>query len=372
MQIETLPLDQVTIDPANVRAHPTRNLDAIKASLQKFGQQKPIVIDRKGVCVAGNGTVEAARALGWTEVRVVRTELEGAEAVAYAIADNRTGDLAEWDEPELAAVLTALQEDDSIDVSVTGFDSDEIAALLEKVDPPQVHEDEVPAVQETCITRPGDLWLLGDHRLLCGDSTKESIEGPIVTDPPYGVDYADESWDDSDEAANDALYQWVERQQVPTAYFCGTRHLVRELQRGPFKMLIWYKSWSMTHSGIGNGRQHWEPIILRRLPKGAYIASDVIPQNTDREPGLRDGHSCPKPVELLATLIRGLFPDGDISDPFLGSGTTLIAAEQLGRRCYGIEIEPKYCDVICRRWSRLTGKEPVRESDGVAFSGVNE
>lgn len=146
MVIETVSIDRVSIDPSNVRAHPVRNVDSIKASLQKFGQQKPIVVDRRGVIIAGNGTHDAAKALGWTEIRIVRTELEGAEAIAYAIADNRTSDLATWDDPALAQVLKALQEDPDIDVAVTGFISDEITALLKTFAPTSI--DDQPRLDE--------------------------------------------------------------------------------------------------------------------------------------------------------------------------------------------------------------------------------
>ena len=129
MKIETVPIDSVSFDPANVRRHPERNLATIKASLQRFGQQKPIVVDAAGVVRAGNGTLAAAKALGWKEIRIVRSSLAGADATAYAIADNRTAELAEWDEDALAQTLAALQiEDEDLAIS-TGFDVSEIAAL---------------------------------------------------------------------------------------------------------------------------------------------------------------------------------------------------------------------------------------------------
>ena len=183
-------------DPANVRLHGERNLEAIQASLQRWGQQKPIVINGSNQVVAGNGTLRAARALGWTHVDAVRTTLAGVEAVGYAIADNRTAELAEWDEAALAQTLAALQADTSIDELVTGFDATEIEQLLAEASGAGVIEDEVPEPPDEATTQPGDRWVLGNHRLLCGDSSKaEDVDrllgGASIqlvnTDPPYNV-----------------------------------------------------------------------------------------------------------------------------------------------------------------------------------------
>lgn len=130
MNIETVPIDSIQLDPANLRRHPERNLDAIKGSLARFGQQKPIVVDHRGIILAGNGTFSAARQLGWTEIKIVRTELKGSEAVAYSIADNKTPEGSEWDEQGLAEVVAALQAEDADLVNAAGFSPDEIAALL--------------------------------------------------------------------------------------------------------------------------------------------------------------------------------------------------------------------------------------------------
>lgn len=133
MKVETIKVESLHLDPANVRKHGERNLDAIKASLAKFGQQKPIVVDAKGVVIAGNGTLAAARSLGWTTVQAVRSNLKSVESTAYAIADNRTAELAEWDDAALAETLRAVQSDPSIDLAVTGFDADEVDAMIERL-----------------------------------------------------------------------------------------------------------------------------------------------------------------------------------------------------------------------------------------------
>lgn len=225
MKAESVEIDSISQDPANVRKHGERNLSAIVASLRKFGQQKPIVVSKDGIILAGNGTYEAARKLGWDKIDIVRSKLTGSEATAYAIADNRTAELAEWDETALAETLRALQSED-FDVEAAGWQEDEIDALLEKLgadlagnDPKEVIEDEVPEPPVDPITKPGDLWILGEHRLLCGDSTKAEDVARLMggakeamlmaTDPPYGVDFAGAKYNPKakqwDAIANDEL-----------------------------------------------------------------------------------------------------------------------------------------------------------------------
>jgi len=162
MRTKKISVDKLLSDPANVRKHDERNIDAIKASLQKFGQQKPIVVDKNGIVVAGNGTLEACKQLGWKDISVVETELVGADATAFAIADNRTSELAIWDDDALAQTLASLQDDDSIDVLVSGFTAKEIDDLIGKT-ADDIEEDEVPELPEEAITQVGDLWLLGAY-----------------------------------------------------------------------------------------------------------------------------------------------------------------------------------------------------------------
>jgi DNA modification methylase len=202
-----LPIDSLTLDPANVRRHPERNLEAIKGSLARFGQQKPIVVGADSVIVAGNGTVEAARALGWTHVAAVRTALAGADRTAFAIADNRTADLAEWDEAELAQLLESLPADLRLDAGFTDAELEELLGAGGGTD--VADADDAPAPAPVAVSKPGDLGLLGGkkgHRLLCGDSTKLTdvqrvMDGKkaalVATDPPYLVEYTGERPNDS-------------------------------------------------------------------------------------------------------------------------------------------------------------------------------
>ncbi len=171
-------------DPKNTRKHDKRNIIAIKASLSRFGQQKPIVVDCNNVVVAGNGTLAAAIELGWDEIQIHKTELEGNEAIAYAIADNRTGELATWDEDALAQTLASLQNDESVDELATGFTAKAVEDLIGK---PEVVEDEVPEPPKEPVTQPGDLWLFGAY-WECDDCGKryDYDEGKTMEECPCG------------------------------------------------------------------------------------------------------------------------------------------------------------------------------------------
>lgn len=191
MRAEEVAIATLVLDPRNARKHGRRNLEAIKASLARFGQQKPIVVGADGQVIAGNGTVEAAKAMGWTHVSVVRSGLEDHERSAYAIADNRTAELAAWDDAVLATQLAELAAIDLTLVEATGFDAPPDGVQSGERDP-----DAVPEVPDKATTKPGDLWILGEHRLLCGDSGSVAdldrlLGGEPVqlvnTDPPYNV-----------------------------------------------------------------------------------------------------------------------------------------------------------------------------------------
>lgn len=192
MIIEKIPIEKLILDPCNVRKHNEKNLHAIKGSLARFGQTKPIVVNNENIVIAGNGTLEAARALGWSEINIVRTTLAGAEATAYAIADNRTSELASWDMDSLRLQLEGL-EGEGFDLSEIGFD---VGDWDKKPDDESDKDpDEVPDVDDNPYgAQTGDIWQLGNHRLMCGDSTKiEDVEklmggekaDMVFTDPPY-------------------------------------------------------------------------------------------------------------------------------------------------------------------------------------------
>ncbi len=382
MKTERVTVASLLFDPANVRKHGERNLDAIKASLVRFGQQKPIVVDGDGIVRAGNGTLMAAKALGWDEIEIVRTNLRGSEATAYAIADNRTAELAEWDESALAEQLAALQIDDEALAAATGFDASEIERMTLPVD---VVEDDVPEVPVEPITKPGDLWLLGEHRVLCGDSMDrdaiarlyggDSVDY-ILTDPPYCSGGFQESKRTigstqatigtaiaRDNLTTEGLSNLIEASigRLPcdgACYvFCDWRQIfairkaVEPLGYQYRALLIWDKG----NPGMGGPWRHAYEMCYfgtKRKEPPTGKSGDIIRCNRSGN----EHHTTEKPVQLISAIIDNTMGTS-IADPFLGSGTTLIAAEQLGRKCYGMEISPAYCDVIVKRWETLTGKK---------------
>jgi DNA modification methylase len=403
LEVERVEVSTLLNDPANVRKHNERNLESIKASLARFGQQKPIVVGRDGVVIAGNGTLAAARSLGWSMIDIVRSHLTGAEATAYAIADNRTAELAEWDDDALAQQLAALQIEDEELLAVTGFDEKELEAMS---GPAEVEEDEVPEPPVDPITKPGDLWILGDHRLLCGDSTKaEDVDRLMAgakaslcfTSPPYNskdggykTDYSgktkkfynhkcdDRTEDEWVEFCNEVLSlasSHLESEDSPVIWnvmytancrsgygrtmFAGAHGLsVKET-------ICWDKGSGFPTASRGILSRNWELVFV--LSKGNKYTT-TQGENEPRwakwdipRPKQQEEHKATFPVDLAARAMCDFGAKGDsVYEPFCGSGTTLIASEQLGRKCYGMEISPAYCDVIVKRWETLTGKKAER------------
>ena len=362
LPVTVVALADLTPYPRNPRHITPAAVNAVADSLAAFGWQQPIVIDPKRVIVAGHTRHQAALQIGWTHAPTVT--IAAKHARAYRLADNRSGEFSTWDLDVLPGELAALPTGQLEALPALDFD-----AIVQQPVEGQTDPDDIPEAPEP-RTKRGDVWTLGDHRLMCGDSTEAddvarlldgAKAGLILTDPPYGVGYEYEAWDDSDKEKNDELYVALNSTTRPLVYFCGSVNLSRELNRGRSKVLIWHKPWSMTHSGIGNGRHHWEPVIVRNTSKGAYLETDVIVQNTDRHPGLRKLHSCPKPVQLFMDLIKAFAVEGGaIHDPFVGSGTTIIAAEREHRRCYAMEIAPEYVDVAVARWEAFTGRTATR------------
>ncbi len=399
MKLEKRSVKDLSSDPANARKHSDRNIESIMASLRRFGQQKPIVVDLSNVVRAGNGTLEAAKRLGWETIAVVQSDLTGADMSAYAIADNRTAELAEWDDEILKATLEGL--DDALR-DAAGFDLKELDEILKE--PQEVTEDDVPEPPVDPITKPGDLWILGEHRLLCGDSTKpEDVERLMVgakadlmlTDPPYNVALgmnetpeqakARNRRTDGKVVANDSMsdqefraflvacFQQGFSSMKPGASFYvwhadtegfNFRGAVRDCGEKVRQCLVWAKDVLV----MGRQDYQWqhEPCLYGWKDGAAHGWYSDRKQTTllkfDR-PSRNQEHPTMKPVGLFAYLIsNSTAPQGLAYDPFLGSGTTLIAAEQLGRKCYGMEISPQYCDVIVKRWETLTGKQAYREN----------
>ena len=377
MIIKTVPVNSISQDPANLRKHGERNIDAIVASLRKFGQQHPIVIDSKGIILSGNGRYMAAVKLGWHEIEVVESSLTGSSATAYAIADNRTAELAEWDTTALAETLRALQSEE-FDTDAAGYSESEIDALVEGLGSEllgadkEIVEDEIPEPPVDPITKAGDLWILGEHRLLCGDSTNaddvarltgENHIEVIITDPPYGMSFQSNhrstKHKEIDGDSTPELLQYTASITAKHSSYIWCRwDNITDIPK-PKSLITWVKNnWSMGDLKHEHARQTevcaFYPGNLHAFPDGR--PSDVVKHDRTGN----DLHPTQKPVSLIAELIGWTI--GTVYDPFLGSGTTLIAAEQLNRKCYGMEISPQYCDVIVKRWENLTGMVAVRES----------
>lgn len=392
-----IPIESVNLDGANARIHDAKNLAAIKASLSRFGQRLPIVIQREGMVVrAGNGRVVAARELGWDEIAAVIVDEGDVEATAFAIADNRTAELGGWDDEILASTLKGL-EDSGDGIAELGFSDTDLLSLFD--DPEEIIEDEIPEAPDEPVAKRGQIWKLGRHRVMCGDCTDTGAvdgllsEGPVdalVTDPPYssgGQFRSDRSqsttskYVNSGQATQHSEFSGDNRDQ--RAFLSWASGWLRDAyaRTRPGGVAAVFTDWrqlpTMTDA-IQGGGWVWRNLVTWwkpgcRMQRGRFSLSaeyvlyasigvptpgESSPQNVLQyasERGDDKNHIAEKPVALMAEII-GVTPRGaSIYDPFLGSGTTLIAAEKLGRTCYGTEIEPAYVDVIVARWEALTG-----------------
>lgn len=393
-----VPIDTLTLDPANARTHDERNLSAIKGSLSRFGQRLPIVVQKQGLIVrAGNGRVMAARALGWTHIAAVVVDESEVEATAFAIADNRSAELAEWDDESLAKLLQSLPEDA---LAATGFSTDDLAELLDKLTPRIVEEDDVPGLLPAPVSRRGDIWVMDHHMLGCGDSTDPQevqrvldTEQPalVLTDPPYGVEYVGKTQDaltiENDgvegleallrasltvalEASRPGAVWYVTAPAGPQfaifARVLGELGVWRQtLAWVKDSMVLGHSDYHYKHEAVFYG---WTPGASHRAPPDRTRTSVL---EFERPKASRE-HPTMKPVALFAELIQNSTPSCDalVYDPFSGSGTTLIACEQTGRCCNAMELEPRYVDVAVLRWQALTGREAVLEGDGRTFAQV--
>ena len=371
MKLETMKLTELVSDPNNARKHDDKNLEAIKGSLTQFGQRKPIVIGAGNVVIAGNGTLAAAKALGWDAIEVVRVpdDWSADQAKAFALADNRTAELATWDEQVLAAQVLELAEA-GFEVAEFGFE-----AIEPPIDPNAIDEDEVPALPHEATTKIGDVWKLGNHKLICGDSTQihlveqlmgESKADMIFTDPPYGVDYEGIHNDDKaglETLLRDVFGNYVIASKPGASIYVFHSDRNADIFHSVFReffhfssMVIWAKN-SLTLSRTDYQSQH-EPCLYGWVNNGSHSfygdRKQVSIWRFDKE--RVEGHTTPKPVALVARAIANSSKSGDlIIDLFGGSGSTLIACEQTNRSARIMELDPKYCDVIVKRWENLTG-----------------
>jgi DNA modification methylase len=406
LQVVTWPVDRLIPYARNARTHSDEQVAQIAASIAEFGWTNPILAGSDGIIIAGHARLLAARKLGMTEVPVIVLDhLTETQRRALVLADNRLALNAGWDEEMLRIELESIR-DDGFDLELTGFSDDELEDLLrepEEVVAGNTDEDAVPEAPETAVTVPGDVWLLGDHRLLCGDATQiEAVEkvlagglaDMVFTDPPYNVNYGatmkDKLRGKKRKIANDDLGEGFEQflrdacvnmlaVTKGAVYICMSSSELHTLHKafaaagGHWStFVIWAKN-TFT-MGRSDYQRQYEPILYGWKEGtdhywcGARDQGDVW---FVKKPVSNDLHPTMKPVELVERAIRNSSKSRDtVLDPFGGSGSTLIACEKAGRQARLIELEPKYCDVIVRRWQEFSGKEAGLEADGRPFAEV--
>jgi len=390
----------------NARMHSPEQVAQIAASITEFGWSNPILIGGDDVIIAGHGRLMAAQKLGMEKVPcIVLDHLTEAQRRALVIADNKIAENAGWDEEMLRAELTALQEFD-FDLDLIGFSDEELDGLLGDLDGEDEGgavdgEDEVPEAPADPVSRPGDMWLMDGHRLLCGDSTiatdVERVLGGVkpmlmVTDPPYGVEY-DPSWRNkalgqattrTGKVLNDDKADWREAWALfpgDVAYIWhGALHattVADSLIASGFNVrsqIIWAKERLI----LSRGDYHWqhEPCwyAVRKGGKGHWAGDrkqTTLWHIANKDQDAQTVHGTQKPVECMRRpIMNNSSPGQAVYEPFMGSGTTMIAAETTGRVCLGIELNPAYVDVGVARWQNLTGKEAVLDGDGRTFLEV--
>jgi len=403
--VERWPVDRLIPYIRNARTHSEEQVAQVAASIAEFGFVNPILAAADGVIIAGHARLAAARKLGMTEVPVIVLDhLSETQRRALVLADNRLALNAGWDEDMLRVELESLRED-SFNLDIVGFTDEEMDNLLREPEPAgggETDEDAVPETQETAVTVPGDVWLLGAHRLLCGDATQITDVEKVMAggladmaflDPPYNVNYCpakDTGRKKSRKIANDNLGDGFEQflrdacanllaVTKGAIYICMSSSELHTLHRAFTEagghwstFVIWAKNTFTL--GRSDYQRQYEPILYGwkdgtdHFWCGARDQGDVW---FIKKPVANDLHPTMKPVELVERALRNSSKSRDtVLDPFGGSGTTLIACERTGRQARLIELEPKYVDTTIRRWQDYSGGEATLESDGRSFREI--
>ena len=401
-KIEHWPIEKLIPYARNSRTHSDEQIGQLVASIKEWGWTTPLLVDEQGGIIAGHGRTLAAQRLRMTQVPVmVAKGWSEAKKRAYIVADNRLALNAGWDNEMLALEFKDLMEM-GFDVELTGFSQDEIDALMPEELPEGLTDpDDAPPVPVDPVTVQGDVWVMGKHRLLCGDSTsiadlERLCDGQPVdmwlTDPPYNVAYEGKTKDaltiQNDEMGDDQFRQFLrdaytaaDAVMKPGAVFYiwhadsegyNFRGAAKDAGWAVRQCLIWKKS------SLVMGRQdyHWqhEPCLYGWKEGAGHLWASDRKQTTILEfdkPARNGEHPTMKPVALFEYQLLNNTTGGDlVLDSFGGSGTTLIAAEKHGRVARLMELDPKYCDVIVTRWQEFTGKEAVHEASGKTFAEV--
>jgi DNA modification methylase len=297
------------------------------------------------------------------------------------LADNKLALNSGWDAAMLSEELKGLA-DLGFDAALTGFSADELAALTVEQTEGLTDPDEVPEPPADPVSVLGDVWLLGKHKIVCGDCTDANVAKTIgaescdllLSDPPYGLGYEYAEHDDSDNAKNAQLVaDAFSLGPAPKAWSPGLNNLARDISRfGKARIIVWAKGFAAAGNGLG-GASTWEPILTVGRTPERKLRNDVLEIKTERltvnGKNLRELHSCPKPVALYEALAEALSaPAQIIYEPFSGSGTTIIACEKTGRICRAVEITPAYVDVAVKRWQEFTGQQATLENDGRTYA----
>jgi len=378
MEIINKPIDLLIPYAKNARVHDDAQIAQLAGSIKEFGFNNPILIDKDNGIIAGHGRVMAARKLGLTEVPTILLDhLNETQRKAYILADNRIAINSTWDNEMLSLELMDIKDD--VSLAMLGFSVDELDALL---NPTQLtdgltDEDAVPEVPIEPTTKLGDIYQLGNHRLMCGDSTsidavEKLMDGQkadmVFTDPPYGVDYKginNDSRNGLEDLLRGAFGNYFAVSKSGASIYCFHSDRCADVFHKVFReffhfssMIIWAKN-SLTLSQTDYQSQH-EPCLYGWMDNGTHSWHSDRKQTSvwkfDKERVA--GHTTPKPVALVEKAISNSSKSGDIViDLFGGSGSTLIAAEKIGRHSILMELDPKYCDVIIKRWEDFTGKK---------------
>ena len=394
LQIVYAELDTLIPYARNSRTHSDEQVAQIAASIREFGFTNPILVDAEGGIIAGHGRVLAARKLGMATVPTICLgDLTETQRRAYVIADNKLALNSGWDEEMLRVEFSQLQ-DEGFDLSLIGFDEDELAALMNgptEIEPGLTDEDAVPEVGPDPVTKPGDVWLLGKHRLMCGDSTSiDAVDklmaggkaDMVFTDPPYGVEYQSNMRTKSekfDVLANDDQFLDIAPivEMFSTGWvFVWTSWKVQnkwvDLFAGfgyPTNIVIWHKP----GGGIGDLKRTFSSDYEVALVwhRGAELCGKRIGSvwTINKDGSSTYVHPTQKPVALSEEALDKTTRKGAVVlDLFGGSGSTLIGCEKTGRNARLMELEPKYCDVIVKRWQEYTGKQATLEATGETFA----
>jgi DNA modification methylase len=411
-------------DPRNPRVHTDKQVRQIAQSIESFGFNVPLLIDDQQILITGHGRLQAARRLGWETVpAILLSHLTEAQRAAFMIADNRLTENSSWDERMLGEQLKFLSELElDFDLEAIGFEVPEIDLLIDGLSavPEADPDDRVPDISGSAVTASGDLWQLGKHRVLCGNSLvaadyERLMEGVkadlVITDPPYNVVIDGHATGNgsvhhrefamaSGEMSSNEFTSFLRSAMLATRsysaagslayYFMDWRHMREILSAGhdAYTDLLNVCVWAKSNGGMGSFyRSAHELVFLFKNGAGSHRNNVQLGKfgrnrtnvrnypgansfsGSDPEENLLALHPTPKPVALIADAIKDCTARGDlILDPFLGSGTATIAAERSGRRCYGLELDPLYVDTIIRRWQKQTNLEAVHVETGETFN----